>query len=259
MFRRVEHHMSTAITLAGVGIDDELADAFFGRVAELEELLSRFRPQSELCRIARGELPLDQADPAVRQVLARCEATRRLTQGDFEHEPRKRSGDPNDPVLDPNAYAKGWIIEDASTTLRLATDEFFINAGGDIIACRPPARPPWRIGIQHPDQADAVFGVLETHRAAVATSGLYERGNHIRSQHPHALRSVTVVGPDLAEADALATASFASGAEHRPRWWSDVEPSYGLLTLTHTNVACWQAPPGRSEVVWYPATLDHNA
>jgi thiamine biosynthesis lipoprotein len=50
---------------------------------------------------------------------------------------------------------------------------------------------------------------------AVATSGTYERGLHVinpRSGTPAgALRSVTVVGPDLAIADAYATAAVAMG------------------------------------------------
>ena len=35
-FCRVEHRMSTAITLDGTGIDDELADRFFARITRLE-------------------------------------------------------------------------------------------------------------------------------------------------------------------------------------------------------------------------------
>ncbi len=51
--------------------------------------------------------------------------------------------------------------------------------------------------------------------AAVATSGRYERGDHVidpRSGLPaRGLTSVTVVGPDLALADAYATAALVLG------------------------------------------------
>ena len=66
-FCRVEHRMSTTITLDGTGIDDELADRFFARITRLESLLSRFRPQSQISRIAAVRLRRDDADPAVRE------------------------------------------------------------------------------------------------------------------------------------------------------------------------------------------------
>src|SRR3954465_12457805 len=91
-FRRGEHHMSTAITLGGAGIDDRIADRFFARISELEDLLSRYRRHSQISRLARGGLDGDGVDPRVREVLAGCESLRSLTSGDFEHEPRRRTG-----------------------------------------------------------------------------------------------------------------------------------------------------------------------
>ena len=52
---------------------------------------------------------------------------------------------------------------------------------------------------------------------AVATSGAYERGAHIRDPRtgraPAGVESVTVTGPDLGTADAFATAAFALGTD----------------------------------------------
>ena len=238
-FVRVEHHMSTAITLAGDNIDDAEADRFFSAVAELEDLLSRFRPASQISRFARGELDADRLDPLVREVLARCETLRDLTDGDFEHEPRQRSGRDEDPVLDVNALAKGWIIEEAARPLRMTSAEFFVNAGGDVTTSRRSAAP-WRVGIQHPDDPAAILGVFDVTRGAVATSGIYERGEHIRGEGS-ALSSVTVVGPDLGDADGLATAVFAAGMSP-PAWWSRVAPVFGLLTLSADNRLRWLPP-----------------
>jgi thiamine biosynthesis lipoprotein len=71
------------------------------------------------------------------------------------------------------------------------------------------------VGIRHPWDADAVCGVVRGTDLAVATSGTYERGPHVidpRTGRPaRALRSVTVVGRDLADADAYATAAVAMG------------------------------------------------
>jgi len=248
--RRVEHHMSTAVSLGAAGVDEAAADEFFGRVAALEALLTRFRPDSEISRIATGALAAADADPAVRAVLQRCEALRRLTGGDFEYEPRRRTGRPEDPLLDVNALAKGWIIQHAALVLRLSGGDFFVNAGGDVLAGRRhTTHRPWRVGVQHPVDRSAILGVFELPSGAVATSGSYERGRHIRSDRPSPLTSVTVVGPDLGEADALSTAVYASG-QSPPAWWADVDPDYGLLTVDDAGRLRWIPPRRPSAIMW---------
>ena len=75
------------------------------------------------------------------------------------------------------------------------------------------------MGIRHPLAADRLLTVvtLGGHDRAVATSGSYERGEHVldpASGDPaRALTAATVVGPDLAFADALATGLLASGGK----------------------------------------------
>ena len=234
--RRVEHHLGTAITLHVHDAPDETIDDFFATVAQLETVLSRFRSDSEISRLAAGTLSFDDASPVVREVITECERLRVVTRGCFDHQPRLRSGDDRDPVLDSNAFAKGWIIEQACLRLKMAgVRSFFANAGGDIVTgAPPPGRPGWRVGIQHPDDAAAVFDVITVHDVAVATSGTYERGDHIRSAEGiNPLTSVTVIGPDLGQADALATAVFASG-EKMPNWW-DSDGPYALVVVDHHN------------------------
>jgi thiamine biosynthesis lipoprotein len=62
---------------------------------------------------------------------------------------------------------------------------------------------------------DKLSWVLAGTDLAVATTGTYERGWHVldprTGQPARALRSVTVVGPDLGIADAYATAALAMG------------------------------------------------
>src|SRR5207248_3932894 len=103
-----------------------------------------------------------------------------------------------------------------------------INAGGDIrVRGRPTPAPYWRVGIRHPFLRDKAAAVVAATDLAIATSGAYERGAHIVDPHtgrpPGGILSVTVVGPDLATADAYATAAYAmgragvDGAARRPR------------------------------------------
>jgi FAD:protein FMN transferase len=51
-----------------------------------------------------------------------------------------------------------------------------VNLGGDVrVIGSQPGGAPWRVGIRHPRNADAVIGTVEIHDGAVATSGDYER------------------------------------------------------------------------------------
>jgi thiamine biosynthesis lipoprotein len=100
---------------------------------------------------------------------------------------------------------------------RAGASRFQINAGGDIVvAGHPDGERCWRIGIQHPLRARDVALVLALRDGAVATSGMYARGGHVVDPfggRVSDLLSVTVVGPDLARADAFATAAFAMGRD----------------------------------------------
>jgi thiamine biosynthesis lipoprotein len=97
-----------------------------------------------------------------------------------------------------------------------------INAGGDLCA---RGGATWRIGIQHPFEPGRLAWVVEVRDRAVATSGTYARGAHILDPHTGqpaaALVSVTVVGADLALADAYATTALAMG-EPGLRWLASV-------------------------------------
>jgi thiamine biosynthesis lipoprotein len=75
------------------------------------------------------------------------------------------------------------------------------------------------VGIRHPLAADRLLTVvtLGGHDRAVATSGNYERGPHVfdptSGEAAQELLAATVVGPDLAFVDALATGLLASGGK----------------------------------------------
>jgi thiamine biosynthesis lipoprotein len=119
--------------------------------------------------------------------------------------------------VDPSGFVKGWALERAATMLQGAgLTKFSINAGGDVLTRgRPEPGRPWRIGIQHPTQRAASAAVITGTDLAVATSGRYERGDHIidpRTGAPaRGLISVTVVADDLGRADGYATAALVLG------------------------------------------------
>ncbi len=145
----------------------------------------------------------------LRHVLAVCADLWRDTDGYFD----AYAGGP----LDPSGYVKGWSVEVASERLAAAgCTDHYINAGGDIrMRGHHPDGGPWRVGIRHPWEADKLSWVLALTDGAIATSGTYERGDHVINPRTGApargLRSVTIVGADLALADAYATAALAMG------------------------------------------------
>ena len=214
--RRVEAIMGTVVSieieppLVPAGIVDDV-------IAQLHDIDSRFstyKPDSEISRLMRGELREEDASLDVRHVLAACEHLTIVTRGAFDARRHRPDGQ-----LDPSGYVKGWAIEEAAWTLDAAgARNYWINAGGDIVA-RGEGAPgrPWRVGIRHPDHADRVAAVLAVSDRAVATSGTYERGEHIfdprTGRAATELRSVTVVGPALAFTDAYATAVHSMGLD----------------------------------------------
>lgn len=192
----------------------------------IEDTFSVFIRDSEISRIARGDLSIDDADPMVRHVLATCEELRHITSEAFDHRPE--SG------LDPSGYVKGWAVQSAAGILTDAgIDSFLISAGGDIVARGAPSgSETWQIGIRDPIDTDATLGTVTLRDSTIATSGRYERGAHIWgvSEQGERLASVSIVGPDLGIADALATAVFATGLPNIP-WLMDF-PEYELVAVT---------------------------
>jgi FAD:protein FMN transferase len=224
----VRHIMGMPIGIDLADADGVDVEAAFDWLREVDATFSTYRDDSDISRFARGELTLADCRPEVDEVLSRCLALERATGGFFSVRAAGR--------LDPSGLVKGWAIDGAAQRLAAAgAERFCINAGGDIVARgRPAPDRPWRVGVRHPIEPEQLAAVLAVEDLAVATSGEYERGAHIRDPHtgapPTGLLSVTVVGPDLATADAYATAAFAMGADG-PAWTATLE-GYDAMCIT---------------------------
>jgi thiamine biosynthesis lipoprotein len=202
-----------------VGRDDELtaeaaADAAFAELGRLEAVFSTFRADSQISRVNRGELHLLDCDPEVVQVLDACTWLEHASQGAFR---ARRPGEAT--ALDPAGFVKGWAAERAATKLDDAgLGHWYLSVGGDLLArgTRGDGQP-WLVAVADPLQAGATVVTLPVVDAAVATSGTSERGHHLwdgrTDQAPNDLAAVTVTGPTLTWADALATTAFALGLE----------------------------------------------
>lgn len=222
---RTEHVMGTAVRVQvrDARHDPQAVDAVFAWMAEVDARFSPWRPDSEVSRIGRGELSPAAAHPHVRAVLRRCEELRAATSGFFD---ARAAG-----ALDPSGYVKGWAVDRAVDLLAAAgVRDCCVAAGGDLRVLGGP----WRVGVQHPWRRAATAAVVVLRDAAVATSGAYERGSHVRvpgtGTGATGALSVTITGPRLGEADAYATAALAMGL-HGPAWTAGLARHEALTIL----------------------------
>jgi len=191
-----------------------------------DERFSLYRADSELSRIARGDIRLTAASRELRDCYALALDWRDHTSGVFT--PHRADG-----VLDLSGIVKALAIDEAGGVLAgLGLAGWSINAGGDIlVGGHPRAGSDWVSGIVNPlDRGDVLAGVPLTGRMrAVATSGSAERGEHIWTALPDAAspyRQVSVFAGDIVTADVLATAIVAGGEktldESTDRWSIEV-------------------------------------
>ena len=141
--------MGTVFSVDVPDVGDELGEAA-DAVDEVvrwwhwvDETFSTYRQDSEISRLARGEITVRDCAPEVAEVLDLCAEARRLTDGYFS----AMAGG----ALDPSGMVKGWSIERGSAMLaERGLLAHSVNGGGDV-RCRR-ADNPWRIGISDPLQ-----------------------------------------------------------------------------------------------------------
>jgi thiamine biosynthesis lipoprotein len=201
--------MGTGATLRAAGgeVPADLVQRIRARWEELEARFSLYRPDSELSRLARGELSLATGTAELRSAYADAIEWRAATDGDFTpHRP--------DGVLDLSGTVKAYAIRDAGELLDAAgVPGWLVEIGGDLL-CRATPAQRWTAGIADPHDAGSLLTSvpLGEQWTAIATSGTAERGEHVwRSSQLGDLVQVTVAGRDIVEADVLATAILAGG------------------------------------------------
>jgi len=206
----------------------------------LEQIFSTYRRSSEISRINRGDLDVRHASPEVRDVLVACAWLERDSGGVFRMHPPEQPDS-----IDPSGYVKGWATERAARSLLAAgLHNWCVNVGGDLVARgRPEPSRPWRAAIRDPRDGQRVALVIDVDDRAVATSGTYERGQHLwdgrTGTRESRIASLTVVGPRLAWVDAFATAAVVMG--HDGIEWVAAHDDYDALAITEDG-AMWMSP-----------------
>ncbi len=207
--------MRQAAIIMGTGVSLDMPDCdnpavfqkAFERLRQIDRRFSLYKPDSEVSRFSRGELAEKSLSAQLKDVIKACKAAEKLTGGYFS---ACAAGG-----FDPSGYVKGWAIAEAGKLVEeQGYGTYCLGIGGDILA-RSDSDKIWQIGIQDPRHPQKILNKLSISNGAVATSGNYERGQHITNpntkQPADELLSVTVSGPDIITADVLATAAFAAG------------------------------------------------
>lgn len=253
-----------AIRLCANERADEIALAAEAEVRRIEARYSRFREDSDLSRINRAAMAgVDiEIDPETAGLIGYAQACYAKSDGAFDISAgllraawdfsRARLPDPTrlaellarvglDKIaltqnrlsfatpgmaLDLGGLGKEYAADRAAETCQAAgVRHGFVDLGGDIRVIGPrPDGQPWRIGIRHPRNADAILTEVTLSAGAVATSGDYERYIEVggrrychildpRTGWPNpALSSVTVMADRCLVAGSLATAAMVKGA-----------------------------------------------
>ncbi|UVK55874.1 FAD:protein FMN transferase [Mesorhizobium sp. AR02] len=209
---RILMGMPITVDIGGAS-DSGLVDTVFDYFEHIDRRFSTYRSDSEISAINRGNLPVRDWSGEMMDVLALAAQTKTQTDGYFDI--RKPDGS-----LDPSGIVKGWAIRNAAGMVqRAGVGDFFIEAGGDIQSRgRNASGLDWSVGVRNPFNAEEIIKIVYPRGHGVATSGTYVRGQHIYNPLGTGdpiteIVSLTVIGPDVFEADRFATAAFAMGRE----------------------------------------------
>ncbi|MBI5906650.1 FAD:protein FMN transferase [Candidatus Saccharibacteria bacterium] len=201
--------MPISVEIVGSEVDHKIFKEVFDYFRYVDGKYSTYKPDSEISLINAG-LPKKSWSHEMKMILRMCEQTKRQTNGYFDI---VRGGQ-----RDPSGLVKGWAIQNAASILaKHGYRNFYIDAGGDIQVSGKNAKgKPWQVGIRNPFNRDEIIKKITLSTEGVATSGTYVRGQHIYNplKPKEAIKdivAITVIGPDIYNADRFATAAYAMG------------------------------------------------
>lgn len=183
---------------------DEILDYFHS----MDELFSTYRKTSEISKINKKLLKLEDASPEVKKVLKLCQETKHETRGYFDIS--------IEGIIDPSGLVKGYAINEGSKMLiKKGYKNFYVEIGGDIDIKGLKNGQKWKVGVKNPLRTFENARVIYLSNRGIATSGTYERGMHIynpiKKKLANELGSATVIAENVYEADRFATAVYAMG------------------------------------------------
>ncbi len=189
--------------------DDDVINSVFDYFQQVDDQFSPYKDTSELAKVNDG-LPRRKWSKKMKEIIQLCDQTKKETKGYFDIRHNDK--------IDPSGLVKGWAIQQAAQLISdSGLTNFYIEAGGDIQTSGVSAdNAPWTVGIRNPFNTEEIVKIVSLSGQGIATSGTYIRGEHIYNPHQttpiaNPVKSFTVIGPNIYEADRFATAAFAMG------------------------------------------------
>jgi thiamine biosynthesis lipoprotein len=216
LVRRTSHALGAAVTMSVWHRDASRAesalDAAFAELEKIEDVMSVYRPESEICRLNRDGSLAD-PDPRLVTVLTYALAMAEQSGGAFDvtvqplwelyraaqkegllpeevavratcqrvgwkrvQVAAKRIGfTSKDTAITLNGIAQGFAADAAMAALRAAgVEHALIDTGEMGTLGGKPDGEKWRLGIQHPRQPGAFVSLVDLQDRCLATSGDYE-------------------------------------------------------------------------------------
>ncbi|HEX8931700.1 MAG TPA: FAD:protein FMN transferase [Patescibacteria group bacterium] len=202
--------MPITIEIIDPGVTEENLQEIFNYFQYIDDKFSTYKSTSEISQINACLLLSKDFSQDMQTVLRLCEQTKKETSGYFDISHNGK--------LDPSGLVKGWAIYQAANLLKKkGFSNFYVEAGGDIqVAGKNKDHGYWTIGIRNPFNREEIIKKLKVFDKGVATSGTYIRGQHVynpkvKDAKLEEVVSLTVIGPNIYEADRFATAAFAMG------------------------------------------------
>ena len=211
--------MSTEVNIIVVGKSKAImcsaARAGFKEISRVEDIMSAYKPDSELCSLNKTGKSEKKLSKELLYVINKARYASELSGGAFDitckplidlwHNAKKSKELPDEQnisdalslvgskdistknnnvkfnkvgmKIDLGALAKGYAVDMAINLIKKYDIQgALVDAGGDIRAIgRREDGKLWKIGIKHPREKDKVIGLINLENNAVATSGDYER------------------------------------------------------------------------------------
>jgi thiamine biosynthesis lipoprotein len=203
--------MPVTVQVVDSAVTAEDIQEVFAYLHYIDQKFSTYKKDSEISQINRGEAKRLDYSNEMQKVLALCEETKQLTDGYFDINSKG--------IIDPSGLVKGYAIWQAAQILKnKGYKNFYVEIAGDIQTFgKNEDGESWRIGIQNPFNLKEIIKIVKLSDKGIATSGNYQRGKHILNPKTNLpadeVAGISVIGPNIYEADRFATAAFAMGEE----------------------------------------------
>ncbi|CAB4679724.1 unannotated protein [freshwater metagenome] len=209
----------------------------------VDRIFSTYKADSTVSQLRRGDISIENCDAEVQEVWQLCEQAKWISDGAFD--PWAVVGG-----FDPSGLVKGWAADKCADMLMAAGAQHVqVNAAGDLslrggyFDTADGVVKPWKIGVVNPDNHLEVLQTFDITDGAIATSGTYERGAHISDPYTGMIaigaKSATVIGPNGAITDALATALMVAGQDGA-KWFTQPELSgYLVWVIERHEDSAW--------------------